>query len=136
MPDKLLEGKFLDRFTSVDERLAELNQLLKEMIGKKPEIIPMMPKDAIGILQQMLVEMRSMSFTTKDKPIFTYFTYPGTGERKTVGKGTTTIDFIEGKVALPDGTEEFVSDSLKAHSETQCRSVFVEVSEACKIQLD
>lgn len=126
----------MDRFTTVDERLAELNQLLKEIISKKPEIIPTLPKDALGILQQILVEMRSMSFTTKDKPIFTYFTYPGTGVRKTVGKGTTSIDFIEGKVELPDGTEEFVSDSLKAHSETQCRSVFVEVSEACKIQLD
>ncbi len=140
MPDRLFEGKFLDRFTSVDERLAELNQLLRDVLAKKPEmVIPPVteiPRDALSILQQILVEIRSMSFTTKDKPIFTYFTYPATGDRKTVGKGTTTIDFLEGKVSLPDGTEEFISDSLRAHLETQCRSVFVEASEDCKIQFD
>lgn len=68
--------------------------------------------------------------------ILPYFTYPRDGTKKTVGKGTTMIDFWEGIVVLPDGTEEFVSDKLEAYGEEYIRSFQIDTNEDIVIWLD
>ena len=67
---------------------------------------------------------------------FHYFTYPSDGTKKTVGKGVTQIDFFTGKVTLPDGTEEMLSDSLRNHEEPFIKSFMIDVDEAVVFWLD
>ncbi|GAH19259.1 unnamed protein product, partial [marine sediment metagenome] len=57
---------------------------------------------------------------------FHYFTYPSDGTKKLLVKGgVTQIDFFTGKVTLPDGTEEMLSDSLRNHEEPFIRSFMI-----------
>lgn len=65
-----------------------------------------------------------------------YYTYPPDGTRKTVGAGRTVIDFYDGTVKLPDGTDETLSGSLKTHSRDYVRSVMVECDQAARYGLD
>lgn len=65
-----------------------------------------------------------------------YFTYPADGTRKTVGIGRMIIDLYEGKVKLPDGSEEKLSDSLKSHKMEYARSLAIECDQIVKYGLD
>ena len=67
---------------------------------------------------------------------FHYFTYPSDGTKKTVGKGITQIDFFTGKVTLPDGTEELLSDNLRNHEEPFIRSFMIDVDQDVTFWLD
>jgi len=67
---------------------------------------------------------------------FHYFTYPSDGTKKTVGKGITQIDFFTGKVTLPDGTEELLSDNLRNHEEPFIRSFMLDVDQNIVFWLD
>jgi len=68
---------------------------------------------------------------------FHYFTYPSDGTKKLLVKGgTTQIDFFTGKVTLPDGTEEMLSDSLRNHEEPFIRSFMIDVDKDVTFWLD
>lgn len=92
--------------------------------------------DIRRLLAEILGEIRSMSFTPREKREFTYLTYPADGTKKSIGKGTMVVDFLAGEVILPDGTKEYVSSSLRAYEEPLMRSVFVETDKEIKVQLD
>lgn len=65
-----------------------------------------------------------------------YFTYPSDGTKKSVSIGRVIIDFYNGTVKLPDGTEEKISDSLKVHKLKQARSLSIYSSQDAKYGLD
>lgn len=93
-------------------------------------------------LQKKIVERRiEISEKVVEEPVvkpkrYPYFTYPRDGTKKTVGKGTTVLDFYDGTVILPDGTADRISDSLQAHNEPYIRSFQVDTNKAIKIWLD
>lgn len=146
MAPEIPPERILDRLTRMDELLAlnleatrsltEAIKSLKVVPAAPPVAPPVFPPDALEVLKQIHKELKSMSFTPRKERIFTYFTYPLTGERKTVPAGTTKIDFYKGVVTLPDGTRETLSDSLEARKEFLVRSVFVETDKAIKVKLD
>lgn len=65
-----------------------------------------------------------------------YITYPADGTKKSVDKGKVVIDFYNGKVKLPDGTNENISDNLKNHNLELAHSLMVEVDKDAKYSLD
>lgn len=67
---------------------------------------------------------------------FYYITYPADGSTKTVSAGTIIIDLYEGIVKLPNGVEERLSDSLKAHDRQYARSFVIYCSVTAKYKLD
>lgn len=73
---------------------------------------------------------------TQNVPDFFYMTFPADGTKVTVGPGITQFDFIEGKVYLPDGTEQHLSDTLLNHHDQFMRSFQIDVDQAVIIWLD
>jgi len=65
-----------------------------------------------------------------------YITYPKGGGTKTLGVGTTRIDFYEGKVILPDGTEDWTSTGLMELKRDWCRSLLIWADQDVVITLD
>jgi len=65
-----------------------------------------------------------------------YFCYPAAGGTKSVGVGDLTIDFYSGKVTLPDGTEEFLSSSLKLCNLRSCESILIRIDKSIDISFD
>lgn len=118
MPDNIVEGRLLD------ER-PELEKFIDILATKVAEKIPL-PEyiEAVSPISTFL----NMQFH--------YFTYPSDGTKKTVGKGITQIDFLEGKVYLPDGTEEHISDNLRNHKEPFIRSFMIDTDQDIVFWLD
>jgi len=104
--------------------LDEFMEKLATMVAGKLKIPPqVVPQPLQGILPQAV-------------PDFFYVTYPANGTKKTVGVGITQFDFLEGKVYLPDGTEESLSDNLFNHHDEYMRAFQIDVSQAVIIWLD
>jgi len=62
--------------------------------------------------------------------------YPATGEKKSVGAGTLTIDFYTGEVTLTDGTKEHTSRRLENSKYGKVKSLSVETDQIVTIELD
>lgn len=101
------------------EALRDALKLQKEIISRREEIIKHVP-------ERISARMK----------IFPYFTYPRDGTRKTLTEGITIIDFWDGVVTLPDGTEESISDKLEAYGDEYIRSFQVDTNQDIIIWLD
>lgn len=109
-----------DELRQSAEALRDSLKLQREIIDRREEIIKYIPISPL-----------------ETKKIFPYFTYPRDGTKKTVGAGVTQLDFWEGVVTLPDGTEEAISDKLEAYGEDEyIRSFQVDINQDIKIWLD
>lgn len=144
--------KPLDRFTNVDELLLALveeqritTDLLQQILEKKPENPEKqqlyVPQDnSLSLIAgrlDRLIELQAVR-GRGEKGQDIYFTYPADGTKKTVGAGRTIIDFYNGVVKLPDGTEEKISDSLVKHKlePGSIRSFTISADQAAKYSLD
>ncbi len=79
---------------------------------------------------------KKKSKTTKpDEEVF-YFTFPPEGGTKEITTGTFVLDFYSGKITLPNGNEEFISDNLKAHGIKACRSLLVRTNKTINVSHD
>ena len=63
-------------------------------------------------------------------------TYPPEGGSKTITAGTLDIDVYTGQIFLPNGDEEFFSNSLQRCGVEYARSLFIETTKAIVLQLD
>jgi hypothetical protein len=97
---------------------------------------PPIPEDTLGILKEILKEIKTMSFAPTKEMLFKYFCYPSDGTRKTLPAGTTLIDFYTGRVTLPDGTIEHLSSSLENYKEWLVHSLFIETNKDIVAQVD
>lgn len=101
------------------EALRDALRLQKEIISRKEEVIKYLPERLTGRFK-----------------IYPYFTYPGDGTRKTLPAGITILDFWDGIVTLPDGTEEYISDKLEGYGDEYIRSYQVDTNQDIIIWLD
>lgn len=123
------EQKPIDRITDIDELLRTLiqesrttNSLLTSLLQRPAPVDQenrlFVPGDnSLSLLTERLGEFidQQQSGKSVNKEFF-YFTYPADGTKKTIGIGKTVFDFYNGIVKLPDGTTEYISDSLKKHN--------------------
>lgn len=83
--------------------------------------------------EEILEEIKELLKEEKESYLITF---PANGGTESIAVGTTTLDFVEGDVTLPDGTEKKMSGSLKQYGEDYMRSVFLEVSQDYVWELD
>lgn len=152
-------SKVLDRFTSIDDRQAETNKLLRELItvlkaqprlpavpvaeilpGGPPERELITPTLEIVLLDSIERKMATLeqvlAGVNLTERIDWSFTYPSEGGDKAVDIGDLVIDFYEGTVQLPDGTKEDLHDNLKNHDKIFIRSYFIKPTKQVKFNLD
>jgi len=113
------DGDILDRLRGREELEAVLERFA-EKIAEKIAIPTVPAAPALPVVERE----------------YHYFTYPSNGTKKTVGKGITQIDFFTGKITLPDGTEEMLSDSLRNHEEPFIKSFMIDVDHDVVFWLD
>lgn len=151
-------SKLLDRFTSIDERQAETNKLLGDLIAaiKREPLLPTLPDEVppggppdreilVPTMEVVLLDSIDRRLLTLEQvlagvgltePVDFSFTYPAEGGDKTVDKGDVMIDFFEGDVFLPDGTKEKLHDSLRNHDKQFIRSYFIKPSKEVTFNVD
>lgn len=109
----------VEELRELKSEFKQIAEALKEIVSRKEEIIKHVP-------ERISARMK----------IFPYFTYPRDGTRKTLTEGITIIDFWDGVVTLPDGTEESISDKLEAYGDEYVRSFQVDTNQNIIIWLD
>ncbi len=63
-------------------------------------------------------------------------THPNGGGSKTFIKGTTRLDFYEGTVTYPDGSQELLLRNLKEHGQTHMSSIYIKTDSEIKVNFD
>lgn len=141
----------IDRFTSVDELLLiqidesrKTRALLTEIaagIGALRQPIDIRQDKYSPVVAERLERLVQLqeAKSVSTEPVRDYnFIYPPDGSKKTVDAGRTIIDFYQGVVKLPNGTEEYMSDSLRKHmlEPGSVRSVAISTSQASRYGLD
>lgn len=123
--DRLTKGADDDKFVLpkiIPEDITGQNKLiLGRLIGIDSKL-----EDLVNVTAGLRLE----------KKIDFSISYPSDGTRKTVGAGTTTIDFFNGIVTLPDGTKDIIRDSLQKHGRKFARSFYVDATLESTVQVD
>ena len=83
--------------------------------------------------EELLSEIKGLLKEERDSHLITF---PANGGTESIAVGTTTLDFVEGDVTLPEGTEKKMSGSLKQYGKHFIRSIFLEVSQDYAWELD
>lgn len=93
--------------------------------AERPEL-----EQLINILASRIAEKISIPAIEpiREQPTIV-ISYPADGTKKSVGAGTTQIDFYTGKVTLPDGTEEHLSDKLLRYADRYIRSFSIDTDQ-------
>ena len=63
-------------------------------------------------------------------------TYPEAGGVKQLESGVAKFNFFEGKVVLPTGITENLSNALSEHGFTHCNSISIDAELPCEIRID
>ncbi len=63
-------------------------------------------------------------------------TYPLGGGTKLFAAGTTMVDFFNGRVIFPDGTEEKIYRNLKEHNQTHVSAIYIKSDTEIKVNFD
>lgn len=127
------EEGFLDRYTRIDELLAETIPLLQRL--NAGDITVQMPPGEHGeeMLGQILeIEKQRM---LNDFEIL-YFSYPADGTRQSVAAGTTVLDYWAGTIKAPDGAVTKMTTNLAKRNKEHLRSLAVNADRAIIIQMD
>ena len=110
----LTNRHFADRHTKIDELTAEIAlQLIeiKELLASSSEI-PGAREPAVS------------------------FSYPQDGRTTLMSEGTLEIDYLTGRVKLPTGGTDELSDNLQNHNLRFVRSLMITTDRTCYLRLD
>ena len=128
-----MDQKLFDRFTRVDELLAEAIPLLKSMAAK--ELVVNFPEQLDGAITLRDIYDILKDQQNKSYDIF-FMSYPNDGTRATFAAGTTILDYEQGTIEAPDGTVTPMSSSLAKKDKDYMRSCAVNCNKDTIIQLD
>ena len=128
-----MDQKLFDRFTGIDEQLAEMIPLLRSMAAK--ELTVNFPEQLDGAIS--LRDIYNLLKETRDASLEIFFmTYPNDGTRATFDVGTTILNFEQGTVEAPDGNITGMSSSLVKKGKDFMRSFAINCDQDTIVRLD
>ena len=73
---------------------------------------------------------------SKQAQEYIYINYPISKEKQQLQIGDNIIDFVEGKVYFPDGTEDYLSAKLSGTEYDAIRSIYIDTTAKIKVTFD
>lgn len=129
----MMDQKLFDKFTRMDEQLAQMIPLLQSMATK--ELVVNFPEQPDGATT--LRDIYNLLKETRDASLEIFFmTYPNDGTRATFDVGTTILNFAQGTVEAPDGTITQMSSSLVKKNKDFMRSFAINCNQDVVVRLD
>lgn len=115
----------------VEKGLKNVEKNIKEL-SRKPVNVNLVESETMNELERLRKQIAPPEKENTD----IYITWPATGKKKTVSKGTLVLDFLTGEVTLADGSSERTSNRLENTDYNEVKSISVDVNKAAIITFD
>jgi hypothetical protein len=115
----------------LEKDITKMRKAVKDL-SRKPVNVNLVESETMHELERLRKQIVPPEEDNRD----IYITWPATGEKKTVSKGTLVIDFLTGEVTLANGTTEHTSNRLENTEFNEVKSLSVDVNKAAIITFD
>ena len=133
MVDNLVDAKFADRFTNIDNILVEKLLPVLEKLQTGDIVVQMSGDEGEDTLQRLL-DVAVKTYNLDNEII--YFSYPNDGTRSEISTGRTILNYRHGTIKDTSGTITRMSSSLTEQDKPFLRSLAINADKDIVIQLD